>query len=146
MSGVIATIRPLVVFLAFAWVAWLLAAPLLPAMPAGLTYLLGSLICHQVSDRSFHIGASQLPVCARCLGIYAGCALGTCGLVRLGRDPRRLVLLAALPTVLTVVAESVGLWRTSNLTRLVAGVPLGFALGLLVTTALRLPARARLRV
>jgi uncharacterized membrane protein len=139
MPGVIAMIRPLIVFLAFAWLAWILAAPLLPAAPAGMTYALGSLICHQLSDRSFHLGAVQLPVCARCLGIYAGCAVGTCGFMRLGRDPRRIILFAALPTILTVVAESVGLWRTSNVTRFIAGAPLGFAVALVLIAAL--PAR-----
>ena len=57
-----------------AWVALLVAAPLLPAAPAALIYVLGSRICHQISERSFHVDGAQLPVCARCLGIYAGFA------------------------------------------------------------------------
>jgi uncharacterized membrane protein len=145
MSGVIAMIRPLVIVLAFAWVSWLLAAPLLPAAPAGITYLLGSLICHQVSERSFHLGAAQFPVCARCLGLYAGAAMGTCGLIRLGHDRRHVILLAALPTILTVIAESAGLWTTSNVMRFVAGAPLGFAVALLVMATFRAGAARRLQ-
>ena len=76
MSGVIVLIAPLVAFLAIAWVSLIVAAPLLPAAPAGILYALGSRICHQISERSFHLGVAQLPVCARCLGIYAGFAIG----------------------------------------------------------------------
>jgi hypothetical protein len=39
------------------------------------TYLVGSLLCHQRPERSFFLWGSQMPVCARCLGIYAGAAL-----------------------------------------------------------------------
>ena len=37
-------------------------------------YAIGSLICHQLPERSFHLWGAQLPVCARCTGIYAGAA------------------------------------------------------------------------
>jgi hypothetical protein len=32
-------------------------------------------ICHQQAARSFAIWSQQLPVCARCTGIYAGAAM-----------------------------------------------------------------------
>src|SRR5437867_4112806 len=35
------------------------------------TYLVGSLLCHQRPERSFFLWGSQMPVCARCMGIYA---------------------------------------------------------------------------
>src|SRR6266540_2695250 len=38
-------------------------------------YGVGSLVCHQRPERSFHIWGAQLPVCARCAGIYAGAAV-----------------------------------------------------------------------
>jgi uncharacterized membrane protein len=59
------------------WLALLVFAPALPVAVAGVTYLFGALICHQLPDRSFHVDGAQLPVCARCLGIYAGTALLT---------------------------------------------------------------------
>src|SRR5690606_17850729 len=43
---------------------------------AALIYVAGSLICHQIPERSFHLGPAQLPVCARCFGLYVGVALG----------------------------------------------------------------------
>ena len=40
------------------------------------TYLLGGLVCHQRPERSFHPDGVQMPVCARCAGLYLGAGLG----------------------------------------------------------------------
>lgn len=135
MSGVIAMIAPLVLCLAVCWVAVLLATPLLPAAPAAFMYVLGSRICHQIAERSFHLDAAQLPVCARCFGIYAGFAAGV--LFAPARVRARPVLLvSAVPTLVTVLAEWVGVWQTSNVVRAIAGAPLGIAVGTVVMAAL----------
>jgi uncharacterized membrane protein len=42
---------------------------------AFVTYLVGGLLCHQRPERSFFLWGSQMPVCARCTGIYFGAAL-----------------------------------------------------------------------
>src|SRR6185312_11273377 len=42
---------------------------------AALPYAIGAVICHQQAARSFAIWSQQLPVCARCTGIYAGAAV-----------------------------------------------------------------------
>lgn len=130
---------PLFVVVSIAWLALLLAAPFLPAAVAGVTYAFCSLICHQIPERSFHVGAVQLPVCARCIGIYAGVVVGA--LVQVSRRPptkvvRTLFVPGALPTVVTVAAEWVGWWQTSNSVRFAAGLPLGIAGGLVVAAAL----------
>ncbi len=39
-------------------------------------YLLGGVVCHQRPDRSFHLEGVQMPVCARCTGLYLGGGLG----------------------------------------------------------------------
>ena len=65
--------------LAAAAVSWALLnalAPVLPVPVAAFLYGFGAVICHQISERSFHVDGAQLSVCARCLGIYAGFALG----------------------------------------------------------------------
>src|SRR5262245_8646685 len=41
---------------------------------AAVMYGIGSLVCHQRPERSVHLFGVQMPVCARCLGIYAGAA------------------------------------------------------------------------
>ncbi|HTX91350.1 MAG TPA: DUF2085 domain-containing protein [Anaerolineales bacterium] len=33
-------------------------------------------VCHRISERSFHIGNFQLPLCARCTGMYLGAVVG----------------------------------------------------------------------
>ena len=36
----------------------------------------GYAVCHRISQRSFHIGDRQLPLCARCTGMYLGAMTG----------------------------------------------------------------------
>ncbi len=127
-------IQTLAVMLSAAWLGSLLAAPWWPAAPAALLYAAASLVCHQIPERSFHLHAAQLPVCARCLGIYGGVAAAALVMGVAARlaptnwrasDPRAWLVVSALPTAVTVAAEWVGWWDSSNLVRLVAGVPLG---------------------
>ena len=33
-------------------------------------------VCHQRPERSFHVAGVQLPVCARCTGLYVSGAAG----------------------------------------------------------------------
>jgi uncharacterized membrane protein len=37
---------------------------------------IGYAVCHRISERSFHIGSLQLPLCARCSGMYLGAVTG----------------------------------------------------------------------
>lgn len=101
----------------------------------------GSLVCHQRPDRSFHGHDRPFPVCARCTGLYvsgaAGAVLGWMGLARAPRRTRRLVLLAAIPTVATVVAEWLGVAGSSNPVRALAALPLGAVAGWLFVRLLR---------
>jgi hypothetical protein len=84
-SGVVkAALRP--AFVA-ATVTWALLLPLVPfvasrphATPIGAAlliavYAIGGVICHQLPERSYHLWTAQMPVCARCAGIYAGAAM-----------------------------------------------------------------------
>src|SRR6188474_1382603 len=84
-SGVLRTaLRP--AFVA-ATVTWALLLPFVPfvasrphATPFGAAliiaaYAIGGAICHQLPERSYHLWAAQMPVCARCAGIYAGAAV-----------------------------------------------------------------------
>jgi uncharacterized membrane protein len=95
-------------------------------------YLLGSVICHQRPERSFHTGGSQLPVCARCLGLYAGAAAGALAGLSLARRPsnatlRLVLIVAAVPTAITWTSEQAALWMPANSTRFLAALPLGLA-------------------
>ena len=102
--------------LALLWLAAIVAAPLLPPLVSAVVYAAGSLVCHQIPERSFHLGGSQLAVCARCVGIYAGAAGGAVAalalrlpihaLTRTVRWIRPILAVAVLPTVVTVVLDA----------------------------------------
>ena len=130
---------------AVTWFALVVLAPGLPPLLAAVVYAAGSLVCHQLPDRSFHWHDAQLAVCARCTGLYLG-ACSTVGLAALPPSTYArwtasraqvgwLLALAALPTILTVVAEWAGLWSPSSIVRAGTGVALGVAGALVVATA-----------
>jgi len=137
-------LRPAFVAASVAWVLVLPLATLVagrphaspaPAAFALAVYAVGSVICHQLPERSYRLFGAQMPVCARCTGIYFGAAVAAILAARgvrstaLARRTLRLVLLAAaVPTALTLVFE----WTTgitpSNTVRFAAGVPIGAAI------------------
>ena len=107
-------------------------------------YSVGAVICHQRPERSFFIDGHQLPVCARCTGLYLSGLVGAAGWfgVKLARrwrrvavDPRmavRLLILASMPTLISVATAMVALWDGSNVTRAVFAIPLGATAGAIV--------------
>lgn len=132
-----------VVLLAAAALTLVVLAPVLAAPVSGVVYAVASLVCHQLPERSFHLGAFQLPVCARCAGIYTGAVWGAAAAVlapsgstaRL-TTARRLAVMAATPTLATVVLETAGFWAPSNATRAAAGLPLGLVVAFTAVRAL----------
>jgi uncharacterized membrane protein len=142
-------LAPGVALVAAAWLLLIVAAPVLWTPVAGVIYAAGSLICHQLPERSFHFQSAQLPVCARCLGLYCGGAfgsvMGASALVRqrinrgqplLARTRRwRWTVAAAIPTIATVVIEWGFGWPISNTMRAVTALPLGVAVAFVVVSA-----------
>jgi hypothetical protein len=141
------------------WVVLLVAAPTWKgaAWPAAraaaaLVFEAGARLCHQQQTRSVSIGGHSLPVCGRCTGLYLGGAFGLLVVAALGRSSlaarrnRRLLLTAAIPTLLTLWVERA--WRADpgTLVRALSAVPLGGAAGWLIGAALMDPtARAQPR-
>ena len=131
---------------AVAWVMLVLSAPValsrghLPALTLAV-YRAGALVCHQRPERSFHLAGVQLPVCARCFGLYLAGAAGL-SLGWVGRRPfsarraRMLLAMAAVPIATTVALEWLGAIETSNLQRMVTGLPLGFVAGRVIVRSL----------
>ncbi|MBP1634408.1 MAG: putative rane protein [Acidobacteria bacterium] len=156
MPRLLARVRVALASAALLWAVLVVAAPWLgsrreplAAWTAAGTYLAGGRVCHQRPERSFHAAGAQLPVCARCTGLYLSAAAGAlAGLAwpwprRVSNalrapafDWRPWLAAAALPTAATVALEWAGLWAPSNAARALAGVPLGAAAGLLVTVGL----------
>jgi len=141
-------IAPALALAALAWLALLIVAPLAPSSIATLMYAIGAVICHQIPERSFHLAGVQLPVCARCLGIYAGAAAAA-SLHVLGvfgqdsarwrtlspRAARRVFVVSALPTLVTVAVEWAGVWHGTNVIRAIAGIAVGVGGALVVMSA-----------
>jgi uncharacterized membrane protein len=163
--------------LSAAAVGWALLVPLAAyaaSLPRGSVwhplalgiYGLGSVICHQRVERSFHLFGAQLPVCARCTGIYVGAAVAVVmawivgsgfsriatgfgriarvGMLRLKAEPtndvfetRVLLAFAALPSGLTLISE----WTTgrvpSNAIRAATGLVFGAAVWVAILRELR---------
>ena len=139
---------PSVALLSAIWLGALVAAPVLWTPLAAGLYAAGALICHQLPERSFHMGAVQLPVCARCIGLYGGGALGSfcaafgrgflerASLLRGRRAGWTLTAIAAIPTIVTFVVEWGLRWPVSNVVRGVTAVPLGLTVAFVVLRAL----------
>jgi uncharacterized membrane protein len=143
--------RSILTVLALAWVVALAVATLV-ASRTGLgaaygfsaaVYGIGSLICHQLPQRSFYFQGVQLPVCARCTGLYAGAAALAAIAPTLDRTlladawhrARVLLSAAAIPTALTLLYEWGSGRMPSHWIRFAAGFPLGVVVMVTVLAA-----------
>ena len=134
---------------ALAWSATLFIAPfaLTSRHPrlvtaAAAVYSGAGLICHQRTERSFHLAGVQQPVCARCTGLYLSGAAGalvawTWRRPRVPRRTRSVLALTAIPTALTVALEFAGLLHPSNTARALCALPLGAAAAWVFVQSLR---------
>ena len=164
------TLRAALIAASTVWMVLLLAAPFVASRPHASTldtlflvgvYGVGSLVCHQLAERSYYLWTAQMPVCARCAGIYFGAAVSaicaaicrTTEVVRhdglnvsrhdglnaaqgfsLATRARLALALAVTPTALTLIYE----WTTGQMPahaiRALAGVPIGAVAAWLVVT------------
>jgi uncharacterized membrane protein len=93
-----------------------------------------ALVCHQHPERSFVLFGGTVAVCARCLGIYLGAALGM--LVRVPRDLAwRLLLGAATINLVDWIAEVSGVHANWMLARFALGAALAVAAAMLVRSS-----------
>lgn len=149
-------------FLIAAPLAWLIAlvgAASIASKPSvgvfaysfsAMVYGIGSLICHQLPERSFHLWGAQVAVCARCFGLYGGAA--TAVLVAAVQPltverfvktrPRTLVALAACPTVITLLYEWTSGVMPSHWIRAAAGFVLGAVITLVLLASTTAPRSA----
>ena len=105
-------------------------------------YAAGSVVCHQLPERSFYWGEWQFPVCSRCTGLYLSAAVGLAAwaAVRKGRgrpiqlSPRiavAILVAAALPTLVSLATAALGVWDATNAGRALLAMPLGATAGVL---------------
>jgi uncharacterized membrane protein len=104
-------------------------------LPIGFALQRGfALVCHQRPERSFWICGAPVAVCARCLGIYLGAAIGLF-LRTSHRLAIHLLTIAATLNLLDVATEFAGLHGNWMGVRFTLGVALGAAGGLLISSA-----------
>jgi len=99
-------------------------------------------VCHQLPERSAHIGGVPLALCDRCLGIYGGVALGILAFpampgmaYRLHRRAGMLLVVALTPLALDWAGPVIGTWPNVPWSRAVTGLLFGAAAGVLVGRA-----------
>ena len=124
----------------FGWLAYT------PPGLLGKADAIGYSVCHRIDVRSFHIGDRQVPLCARCSGMYLGALVSMVYLGRFGRKgglpPLRLAWVLALFVLAFAVDGSnsylhffpgaPGLYEPENWLRLLTGTGLGLGLGAVV--------------
>jgi len=118
-----------------------------PAGLLGKADAVGYAVCHRIDLRSFYLGDRQLPLCARCSGMYLGAMLGLAyqavlGSRRAGTPPKRVLAVAAVLGLAFVVdgansltslfPQGAWLYEPQNWLRLVTGT----GMGILISVAL----------
>jgi uncharacterized membrane protein len=109
--------------------------------------LIGFGLCHRLLDRSFIIDGHQLPLCARCTGMYLGMLIGAAFLIkrkrlRAARLPTKPIILTligfigimgidGLNSTISVLPDAPQLWHTTNFLRITTGTLYGLAISML---------------
>ena len=128
------------------WALLIAAAPV--AKANGFTsfstplYHFFSFICHQMSDRSFHIEGEQFGVCSRCFGVYFGIFAGF-AIYPLWRKideieplPRFWLFASMIPIGIDWSLTVLGIWENTHLSRFITGLILGFACATYIVPAI----------
>lgn len=110
----------------------------------------GYALCHRIDLRSFHLGVRQLPLCARCTGMYLGILLGLGFYItrrtKAGRYPDKAVsatliffaiiwAIDGINSYLQLLPMASGVYPPSNTLRLITGTLVGISLATLVYPA-----------
>jgi uncharacterized membrane protein len=146
-------------FLGQSWKKILFLAVLLIVMiwmwetPSGLlgkADAIGFAICHRIDARSFHLGERQLPLCARCTGMYLGALLGliyqaSFSHKRSGTAPWKVLIVLGvlalafagdgLNSYLSLFPGAPTVYTPNNLLRLLTGTGMGITLSVILFPA-----------
>lgn len=128
------------------WVLLIVGLPI--AKANGLTsvtsplYYFFSFICHQISERSFHVAGEPFAVCSRCFGVYFGLLFGF-AVYPLWRSidnieplPRFWLFLSLIPISIDWALSFLGIWENTHFSRFFTGMMVGFACSTFIVPAL----------
>lgn len=124
----------------FGWLAYT------PPGLLGKADAVGYSVCHRIAVRSFFIGDRQIPLCARCSGMYMGALLGMAYLAGFGRKGGLPPLKTAWVFAVFLAAFAVdgansylhffpgapGLYEPNNILRLITGTGLGLGMAVVL--------------
>ena len=117
--------------IAFAIIGLIIGAPFAQAHGhpefAAPIYRAFSFVCHQIPERSFHLGGHKFGVCSRCTGLYAGFAVAALvyplarSLKHTDTPSRVWLILAALPLAIDFALGYFSIWQNTLLSRFLTG-------------------------
>ena len=121
--------------------------PVLEDPASGLLHNAFSSICHQLPERSIHIGGDSVALCHRCTGILLGLWAGLLGAIGLWtaleavRSSRQGLWLAVclVPTAVDWALGASGVWANTPTSRMLTGAVFGIAAGLILAANLLAP-------
>ena len=130
----------LVIAVSLLFVGWLLNTP---SGLLGKADAIGYAVCHRIDLRSFHIGDRQVPLCARCTGMFLGALLGLCyqayfGQKRSGAPPAQVIvvlvifvfafILDGLNSYVSLIPGIKSVYEPLNVLRLITGTGVGLVI------------------
>lgn len=120
------------------WIGIIVAAPVFHLTGV---YSFFSYLCHQISERSFHIAGGQFAVCSRCFGVYFGLLLGVVVYPLWRRIdetepiPRIWLFASLIPITVDWSLTIFGIWENTHLSRFATGAILGVACATFIVPA-----------
>jgi uncharacterized membrane protein len=134
--------KPVMLAVGLLLLGWILNTP---GGLLGKADAVGYAVCHRIDLRSFYLGDRQLPLCARCTGMYLGAMLGLAYQTFSGRrragTPPVAVLVALAILVMTFAVDGLNsylhlfpgapsLYEPQNWSRLLTGTGMGLAMAI----------------
>lgn len=134
-------------------VALALAPPFLGGEAGAFVRHAFAAVCHQLPERTPHLGGGPVALCHRCTGVVLGLAGGLLAapalaarwrnaLARSGQG--RLLLAAAVPAAIDWLLGATGLWANTPASRVATGALFGLVAGVILAANLLAPPRRSL--
>ena len=106
------------------------------SFPWNVVYSSGDRLCHQRADRSLFLNGNEMPYCSRCTAIWLGLAIGLGFMVLFTLELNEKFLIAVAlgltPIGIDGIGQLLGFWESTNLIRILSGLPAGMICGIAI--------------